>query len=67
MVFLQIGNIFYKNPIDDFIIQERKQAEKISQKIKVPLIIHEMTFDGTDVDIIYNKLQEAYGESFIRY
>lgn len=61
------GKIYSIDLIESFIMQERKQAEKISQKIQVPLIIHEMAFDSTDVDNIFAKLREAYGESFIRY
>lgn len=61
------GKIYSSDLIESFIMQERRQAKKISQKIHVPLIIHEMTFDSTDADFIFTKLQEAYGESFTRY
>lgn len=59
--------IYSSDLIESFIMQERRQAKKISQKIHVPLIVHEMTFDSKDADFIFIKLQEAYGESFIRY
>lgn len=59
--------VYSSKLIETFIRCERKQAEKMSQKIRVPLIIREMTFDTKDVDFISTKLQEVCNESVIRY
>jgi len=61
------GKEYSSDLIKEFIMLERKQAEKISQKIQVPLIIHEMNFDDSDKDSVITHLEEVYGESFIRY
>lgn len=61
------GKVYSSDLIESLIMQEKKQAKRISQNIHVPLIIHEMAFDTKDADFIFTKLQEAYGESFIRY
>lgn len=61
------GKIYSGELIQSFIMLEKQQAEKISQKIHVPLIIHKMNFDNQDKEIICTKLQEVYDESLIRY
>ena len=53
------GKEYSSELIQSFIRLERQQAEKISKKIHVPLIIHKMNFDSEDKKIICAKLQEV--------
>lgn len=61
------AKVYSKDLIEDFIMQERRQAEKISKQLQVPLIVRKMEFNSEDIDYVITKLQETYDESFIRY
>ena len=46
------GKDYSQSTIDELVLQERLQAEKISVKLKCPLSIYRMTFSDADVEII---------------
>ena len=48
---------YSKEHLNDLIEKERKQAIKISSDLNIPLIIHHMSFDQTDIDALIISIQ----------
>ena len=64
---LRDGIQYSKKQMEVFLDAERTCAYKISENLKIPLIIHDMKFDDSDMQKINRLLKEVYGEGIIRY
>lgn len=48
---------YSKESLNELIEKERKQAIKISSDLNIPLTIHHMKFDKTDIDTLTSNIQ----------
>lgn len=64
---LRDGKQYLKEQIEGFLNAERTSAYKISESLRIPLFIHDMKFEDTDMQKTNTFLKEVYGEGTIRY